>query len=323
MASTKGATVRARSRRFFFASACCRFRMERFICGLYRASSSTTGFLRRCTTRSFLPRLGARCPCARSARVWTEPKIEPPPPPPAPVAVGRPDDGRLALRPGPPAAPACSACIGCGAPCDTPDPATPPTVSSSAPPPMASSSSSESGSPSLRTFGGAACQSNSSPKCETMVTSAFCLGGSEWYAIVPAFHSWSTARAAASWSGAPPLPSFPRLSATSVKNSVADSNLAMPKCSRSCSAVARSSSASMGACRSAIFSTLTQFRRSTDAASAGVLGRAKTMPGQSTSLTRLSMETTCATVVTPGVAPTVTARDRFSALISDDLPTLG
>lgn len=32
---------------------------------------------------------------------------------------------------------------------------------------------------------------------------------------------------------------------------------------------------------------------------------------------------TCATVVTPGVAPTVTARDRFSALISDDLPTLG
>ena len=47
------------------------------------------------------------------------------------------------------------------------------------------------------------------------------------------------------------------------------------------------------------------------------------MPGQSITFTFESSAIVCATVVTPGVAPTLTARARFSELISDDLPTFG
>ena len=79
----------------------------------------------------------------------------------------------------------------------------------------------------------------------------------------------------------------------------------------------------MGTSGLSSFSSLTQLRSTTSACSSAVLARAKTMPGQSISLTFESSEIVCATVVTPGVAPTLTARARLSELMSDDLPTFG
>lgn len=68
-------------------------------------------------------------------------------------------------------------------------------------------------------------------------------------------------------------------------------------------------------------STLTAFLRATLASV--MLPEARTIPGESSSLTLESSWTSCITRVNPGTPPTPHARLRFRELIRDDLPTSG
>ncbi len=199
---------------------------------------------------------------------------------------------------------------------------------------------------------------SSSPSCAERVS----LGGSVKKGMTPSFQSCSTARAAPARSASPPLRIFPRLRATSVRNSSAVSKRAMLYTSQSRSGAHLLTMAATAPSGSSICSTETQLRRkrlaaaaaaergfllllpppvvpvaavpapssscSSASASASVSApsppsASKMMPGQSSSEICESSRTSRISVVVPGTGDTCTARVRVSELISDDLPTLG
>ena len=149
-------------------------------------------------------------------------------------------------------------------------------------------------------------------------------GGITKKGIFPAFQSMSTARAAFWRSGTPPRPTMPRLLAMATRNSAVEEKAGIPNSAMSFCGAQRARMPSTAASGSSTCSTEMQLRRSRPAPpSSPLLPSSKMMPGQSSSVTFASSDTSCMQRVKPGVALTPTALLRFSELMMLLLPTFG
>mmetsp|Transcript_24883 Transcript_24883/g.36536 ORF Transcript_24883/g.36536 Transcript_24883/m.36536 type:complete len:204 (-) Transcript_24883:180-791(-) len=132
------------------------------------------------------------------------------------------------------------------------------------------------------------------------------------------------ARAAASTSGSPPRSNFPRFWATERSKCAEQLKSGMLYKSIRTDFSQRCRMSSIGACKSQILSSGTQFRRARCASEVNPpAADSTTTPGESNRVMSLSRCRDCRCLVMPGLSPVLTALWRSSELMRELLPTLG